>query len=76
MRFPKLRAKYDTSRIWQSLPTDAELEARNKAEEVTDDKLHFYGISPKYFEIFISIFNSFESKLFHVLEEPENNCFI
>ena len=29
LRFPRLRAKYDTS-IWQSLPTDADLQARDK----------------------------------------------
>ena len=33
LRFPKLRAKYDT-RLWQSLPTYADVDARNKVEQV------------------------------------------
>ncbi|XP_057368789.1 GRAM domain-containing protein 4-like isoform X2 [Daphnia carinata] len=34
LKFPRLRAKYDTSSlIWQTLPTDADLEARHKVEQ-------------------------------------------
>ncbi|XP_046463501.1 GRAM domain-containing protein 4-like isoform X1 [Daphnia pulex] len=33
-KFPRLRAKYDTSSlIWQTLPTDADLDARRKVEQ-------------------------------------------
>lgn len=36
LKFPRLRAKYDTSSlIWQTLPTDADLEVRHKVEQVT-----------------------------------------
>lgn len=43
LKFPRLRAKYDTSSvIWQSLPTDADLDARHKAEQVRRNY-------PKYF---------------------------
>ena len=35
LKFPRLRAKYDTSSlIWQTLPTDADLDARHKVEQV------------------------------------------
>ena len=35
MRFPRLRAKYDSaSQIWATLPTDADLDARQKNEQV------------------------------------------
>uniref|UniRef100_A0A0P5XC50 GRAM domain-containing protein n=1 Tax=Daphnia magna TaxID=35525 RepID=A0A0P5XC50_9CRUS len=34
LKFPRLRAKYDTSSlIWQTLPTDADLEVRHKVEQ-------------------------------------------
>lgn len=35
-KFPRLRAKYDTSSfMWQTLPTDADLDARHKVEQVS-----------------------------------------
>ena len=35
LRFPRLKAKYDTSaQIWMTLPTDADLDARHNIEQV------------------------------------------
>ena len=35
LRFPRLRDKYDTSaQIWHDLPTDADLDARRKTDQV------------------------------------------
>lgn len=42
LKFPRLRAKYDTSSlIWQTLPTDADLDARHKVEQVRKSLLIF-----------------------------------
>lgn len=55
LKFPRLRAKYDTSSlIWQTLPTDADLEVRHKVEQVTS----FVA----FFKLFSLLFESITSQ--------------
>lgn len=57
-KFPRLRAKYDTSSlIWETLPTDADLNARQKVDQVYHGSLrsvHNFNYSTSSFVFLMS----------------------